>query len=84
MYKLRQTKKFQKDFGKLDKKRQNLILEKLSFLASGNWDSLNLKKLKGSDNSFRIRSGNYRILFEKREMELLIILITVKHRREVY
>jgi len=47
MYKLRQTKRFQKDFGKLVKKRQNLILEKLSILASGNWDRLDLKKLKG-------------------------------------
>ncbi len=84
MYKLRQTKKFQKDFGKLDKKRRNLILEKLSILASGNWDSLDLKKLRGSDNSYRIRSGDYRILFEKRKKELLIILITVKHRRDVY
>ena len=84
MYKLRQTKRFQKDFGKLVKKRQNLILEKLSILASGNWDRLDLKKLKGSDNSYRIRSGNYRILFEKRESELVIILISVKHRKEAY
>ena len=84
MYKLRQTKRFQKDFGKLVKKSQNLILEKLSILALGNWDRLDLKKLKGSDNSYRIRSGNYRILFEKRESELVIILISVKHRKEVY
>ena len=84
MYKLRQTKRFQKDFGKLVKKRQNLILEKLSILALGNWDRLDLKKLKGSDNSYRIRSGNYRILFEKRESVLVFILISVKHRKEAF
>ncbi len=84
MFKLRQTKKFQKDFRKLEKRRKNLILEKLSLLAIGNWEPLDIKKLKGSDEYYRIRSGNYRILFEKRKTELVIILISVKHRKEIY
>ncbi len=84
MYKLRQTKKFQKDFSKLEKRRQNLILEKLSLLAIGNWNHLDMIKLKGSSSSYRIKSGDYRILFEKRKTKLVIILISVRNRKESY
>lgn len=84
MYTLRQTKKFQKEFGRLEKRRQNLILEKLSQLATGNWDQLDIKKLKGSLSYYRIRSGDYRILFEKRKTEMILILIPVRNRKESY
>jgi len=68
----------------MGEKKAKPYFVKISILASGNWDRLDLKKLKGSDNSYRIRSGNYRILFEKRESEMVIILISVKHRKEAY
>ncbi len=84
MFKLRQTKNFQKEIIKLEKRRKNIILEKLSLLSVGNWDVLDIKKLRGSDESYRIRSGDYRILFEKRKTEKEIVLISVKHRKEIY
>lgn len=84
MFKLRQTKNFQKEIIKLGKRRKNIILEKLSLLSVGNWDVLDIKKLRGSDESYRIRSGDYRILFEKRKTEKEIVLISVKHRKEIY
>jgi len=41
------------------------------------------KKLKGED-LWRIRVGDYRILYEVRDKILLVLVVRVAHRREVY
>jgi len=41
-------------------------------------------KLSGSDHVFRIRVGDYRILYEVFEGLLLIEVIRVGHRKDVY
>ena len=84
MYILRQTRRFKKDFKKLEKRKQVRILEKLSLLAAGRWKQLDLQKLKGSRDSYRLKSGDYRIWFEEMKTELVIILVSVRHRKESY
>ena len=42
-----------------------------------------VKKLKGR-NAWRIRVGDYRVIYEIHDRELQILLVTVGHRREVY
>ncbi|TAE22252.1 MAG: type II toxin-antitoxin system RelE/ParE family toxin [Cytophagales bacterium] len=41
------------------------------------------KKLKGRDG-YRIRAGNYRIIYEIFDTELVIDIITVGHRKDIY
>ncbi|MFQ6609067.1 MAG: type II toxin-antitoxin system RelE/ParE family toxin [Fidelibacterota bacterium] len=82
MYQLKQTRRFQKDFNKLETKEKNRITEKLSLLAGGKWKRLDIRKLKGTDECYRLRSGNYRVLLEKRKDELIIILLSVRHMKE--
>ena len=41
------------------------------------------EKLKG-DEGFRARVGDYRIIFDIHHAELVILVIRVGHRREVY
>jgi len=41
------------------------------------------KKLKGT-NAYRIRSGNYRIIYEIHDNIITIVVIDVGHRREIY
>lgn len=43
-----------------------------------------IEKLSGGENSYRIRVGDYRILYEIRDTALLIIIVRARHRREVY
>jgi mRNA interferase RelE/StbE len=43
-----------------------------------------VKKLKGTDRSYRIRVGDYRIVYNIYDKELVIVLIRCQHRREVY
>lgn len=41
-------------------------------------------KLKGYENEYRIRIGNYRIRYEVRDQESIVILLHCKHRKSVY
>ena len=41
------------------------------------------KKLKGRD-AWRIRIGDYRVIYEINDGRLIITVITIGHRREVY
>ena len=42
------------------------------------------KKIKGSNNIYRIRQGTYRVIYQIYKSELLIIVIRVRHRRDAY
>ncbi len=44
----------------------------------------NAVKLRGSDNVWRVRVGNHRILYEVYDDRLLILVIRIGHRRDVY
>jgi mRNA interferase RelE/StbE len=41
-------------------------------------------KMKGSDNEYRIRIGDYRVRYEINDEELILLLLQCKHRRDVY
>jgi mRNA interferase RelE/StbE len=43
-----------------------------------------VEKLAGQDNRYRVRCGNYRIIYEMYDQELLVLVVRLGHRREVY
>ena len=43
-----------------------------------------VESLKGLPDAYRIRVGDYRIIYTVRDDELLILVIRVGHRREIY
>jgi len=43
-----------------------------------------VKKLVGSEFSYRIRIGEYRVVYEVFESRLLIEIVRVRHRKDVY
>ena len=43
-----------------------------------------VKKMQGAQNTYRARSGNYRLIYEVNGNELLIQIIRVGHRQDVY
>ena len=63
-----------------DKKR---ILDKIQSLAN-NPRPHGYKELKGSENLFRVRTGDYRIIYEIQDKMLLITILKVGNRREIY
>jgi mRNA interferase RelE/StbE len=42
------------------------------------------EKLAGEQNAYRVRTGDYRIVYEIRDTELIVTVIRIGHRREVY
>ena len=68
---------------KIDTINQKLIFEKIKDLEIGNFS--NDKALKGKHKGkFRKRAGNYRIVYLKENDILIITLIRIAHRKEVY
>ncbi len=43
-----------------------------------------VKKLIGSERSYRIRVGDYRVIYEIVEDKLIIEIVRVRHRKDVY
>jgi len=41
-------------------------------------------KLKGTEDAWRVRVGDFRILYEIHDRALLVLVVRVAHRREVY
>ena len=42
------------------------------------------EKLEGEDDLYRIRAGEYRVLYQIQGRVLLVLVIRIGHRREVY
>lgn len=59
------------------------ILAAISALAN-NPRPLGVKALQGDTSILRIRVGDYRVLYSVIDAEVLVIVISVGHRREVY
>lgn len=43
-----------------------------------------VKKLRDRENQWRIRVGDYRVIYEIDDDEHLIVILRIKHRREAY
>jgi len=44
----------------------------------------NVKKLAGYENRYRLRVGDYRVIYEIVDGQLIILVVGVGHRREIY
>lgn len=75
-----------KEFKKLDRVAQKLIKEKLLLLAQ-NPDAVknNIKPLQGiHKGKFRFRVADYRVILKKEDDKLIITIISVGHRKDIY
>ncbi|PQM75670.1 type II toxin-antitoxin system RelE/ParE family toxin [Corynebacterium sp. J010B-136] len=43
-----------------------------------------VKKLQGGSGEYRIRVGSYRVIYEIQDKQLIILVLNVGHRREIY
>ena len=73
---LREMKKF-------TPKVRQLVADAISALADDPRPE-GARKLSGSRSSYRIRVGEHRVLYRITDKELLILVVKVGHRRDVY
>jgi len=76
----------QKEFKRLDRVAQVKIKEKLLLLTENPNDlKNNIKALKGEYSGlFRLRVANYRIIFRVQDSKVLITIVRVGHRKDIY
>ena len=72
-----------RDADALDSKTFDRILSKINDLKT-NARPPGTKKLVGRNNEYRLRAGNYRVLYEIDDKEKVVRIFRVLHRREAY
>jgi mRNA interferase RelE/StbE len=71
-----------KELQRLDKKERIRIVSSIDKLTENPHIG---KVLKGELSGLRrIRSGNYRVIYEINEREVLILVLRISHRKQVY
>jgi mRNA interferase RelE/StbE len=65
--------------------RQDLsrLLSAVEALASAPYP-VGVRKLQGGQHTYRIRVGDYRVIYEVYEKRLIIYIVRVRHRKDVY
>ncbi len=81
-YRIEIKKSAAKELQKITSKDRNRIIEKIRSLSSDPIPA-GAKKLSGG-SKYRLRQGDYRILFEVFEAAITIVVVRIAHRKEVY
>ena len=84
-YQIQITDKILKKLAKLPKKDKERIIEAIDSLVEDPRPN-GCKKLKGNRTPlrYRIRAGNYRVVYSIQDEMLLILVVEVGHRKGVY
>ncbi len=82
-YRVEITRRAAKQFDSLPPDAQRQI-NKLFDLLAENPRSHKTIKMHGLDNLYRKRTGNWRVVYEIRDNVLLVLVVAVGHRRDVY
>lgn len=86
IYRVRYTKSFERDFKKLDKYTMRMLK---SWIIK-NLEACENPRLKGKalvgnrKGSWRYRIGDYRLICSINDEELVILALSVGHRKEIY
>lgn len=83
MYTIELSEKAKKQLTKLPKLVQLRIISKIDAL-SINPRPLGVKVLRGRKALLRLRVGEYRVIYTIKAQHLLVLVVEIGHRREIY
>ena len=82
MYKVLIERGAEQDLDRIEPKMRNRVIAHLLMLKNNS--RTNAKKLKGTDNVWRIRVGDFRIIYEIEDKTKAIKIYRIKHRSKAY
>ena len=82
-YKIVFKKSAQKELSKLDKQNYEKIRVRIDSLARNPRPS-NSRKLRTAASLWRLRAGDYRVIYDIQDRKLVVLIIRVRHRSEIY
>ena len=82
-YTIRIQSKAKRQLKSFEKQTQARISNAVDQLAK-NPKPNNCKPLKGFTGIWRLRVGDYRVIYEIKDAKLIILVVEIGHRREVY
>jgi mRNA interferase RelE/StbE len=82
-YEVRLSKAAARELRKLSPPLQDRLLQAVTNLQSAPRPA-SCVKLSGSDNLYRVRTGDYRIIYKIEDDVLLVLVVRIAHRREAY
>ncbi|MGX5857520.1 type II toxin-antitoxin system RelE family toxin [Dyadobacter jiangsuensis] len=82
-YKIVYEKRALKELYKLPSKAVSQIIKKIDSLAENPYQT-GIRKLTDTDEVYRARAGNYRILYEINDGQLRIMIVKIGDRKDIY
>lgn len=83
IYKIEIPKSVEKALGKLPTHIREQIERRIEKLAEEPRPT-GCEKLAGEDSLYRVRQGDYRVIYEIHDKVLVVLIIKIGHRRDVY
>lgn len=82
-YRIEWKRSAEKELRRLPKGMIGRVVSAVTSLAKHPYPS-GIRKLVGSHSSYRLRVGEYRVIYTVEEDRLIIEVVRIGHRREVY
>lgn len=82
-YRITFARSARKDLSRLDKAVVSRIFTRIEAL-SVDPRPPGSRKIQGADDMWRIRVGNYRVIYTVADADRVVDIITVRHRRDAY
>ena len=82
-YKIEWRRSTKKDFKGISKSEIPKIIKAVENLSENPHPS-GSKKLTGSEFTYRMRIGNYRVIYEIHDKRILVEVVKVGHRKDIY
>ena len=78
------SRKALKELQSIPQSERELLKDRISKLAFFPLARLDVQKLRGYDNVYRLRVGNYRVIFEYHKKERTVKILKIGKRENVY
>lgn len=73
-----------KNLQKFSKRERHQILQVMKRILINDPEGLDVKKLKGRENAFRVRKGNFRVIFRKSNQGINVIIAVERRSESTY